>query len=87
LAFPRLLRENAYLCTLKFFGMMTPMRRFRERVTRARVLAGLRRRLLAVLDAGQRRHVADLRFYQLLSDGDSGGAASVQVQRRAPLDR
>ena len=56
-------------------------------MTRARVLAGLRRRLLAVLDAGQRRHVADLRFYQLLSEGDSGGAASVQGRRRALLGR
>ena len=36
----------------------------------SRDLERVRRRLRAVLDAGQRRHVADVRFYQLLSDAD-----------------
>jgi len=35
-----------------------------------RVLDRVARRLRAVLDAGRRRHVADVRFYQLLSDAD-----------------
>lgn len=36
----------------------------------SRDLERVRRRLRAVLDAGLRRHVADVRFYQLLSDAD-----------------
>jgi hypothetical protein len=39
-------------------------------MTRRRVLARLRQRLRTVLDAGRRRHVADVRFYQLLTDAD-----------------
>lgn len=44
-----------------------------------RDLIRVRRRLRGVLDASRRRHVADLRFYQLLSEGDKERAA-----RKAP---
>jgi len=46
------------------------MRRQDKRWTRTRVLARLQRRLRTVLDAGRRRHMADVRFYQLLTDAD-----------------
>ena len=39
-----------------------------------RDLIRLRRHLRLVLDAARRRHVADLRFYQLLSDADRARA-------------
>ena len=42
----------------------------REPMAASRDLERVRRRLRTVLDAGQRRHVADVRFYQLLSDAD-----------------
>lgn len=42
----------------------------REPPAASRDLERVRRRLRTVLDAGQRRHVADVRFYQLLSDAD-----------------
>ena len=39
-------------------------------MTRARALARLGRRLRTVLDTRRRRHVADARFYQLLTDAE-----------------
>ena len=48
----------------------------------SRDLERVRRRLRTVLDAGQRRHVADVRFYQLLSDADRE-----RVSRKAPAPR
>jgi hypothetical protein len=41
-----------------------------DRLAASRDLARVGRRLRTVLDAGRRRHVADLRFYQLLTEGD-----------------
>jgi hypothetical protein len=42
----------------------------RAPMAHSRDLERVRRRLRVLLDAGQRRHVADLRFYQLLTDND-----------------
>jgi hypothetical protein len=42
----------------------------REPLAASRDLERVRRRLRTVLDVGQRRHVADVRFYQLLSEAD-----------------
>ena len=42
----------------------------REPVTYTRDLERVCRRLRVILDARQRRHVADLRFYQLLTEND-----------------
>jgi len=38
--------------------------------SRGRVLAQVRRRLRSALDASRRHHVADVRFYELLSEPD-----------------
>jgi hypothetical protein len=52
-----------------------------EALPASRDLERVRRRLRAVLDAGRRRHVADVRFYQLLSDADRERAGR---KNRAP---
>jgi hypothetical protein len=51
-------------------------RRFRA-TTRGRVLARVRRQLRSALDARRRRHVADVRFFELLSKAD-GTIASMK---------
>jgi hypothetical protein len=48
----------------------------------SRDLERVRRRLRTVLDAGQRRHVADVRFYQLLSDADRERAGRRTTPKR-----
>jgi hypothetical protein len=61
-------------------------RRFRL-ADRGRVLARVRRRIRSVLDAGRRRHLADCRFYQLLSEGDGAGGPSTPEQRHTAFWR
>ena len=52
--------------------MLRDMDTRRDGFAHSRDLVRVRRRLRPLLDAGLRRHVADLRFYQLLSEGDRG---------------
>jgi hypothetical protein len=62
------------------------MLREHRRMTRRRVLARLRLRLRTVLETGRRRHVADVRFYQLLTDADRrDGADAVEADLQIGL--
>ena len=49
-------------------------------MSRGRVLAQVRRRLRSALDASRRHHVADVRFYELLSEPDVT-SGSVKLRR------